>query len=146
MNLSALSIGILTALLVMKLFDSSVLNDTLTLYAWYLLTFPFFYLFFALYSENYSELADEILLGSLLFVLVLFSFNLTSKVNAGLLTFAYLLFAIYDFSLIDFLTNPGVSNGWPEFSGAIHLLLSLHIVSLVNKRSEKPNAVNLFRP
>jgi len=137
MNIYALSIGILTALITIKLFNGGKATNIQALYALYLASFPFYYWLFAVYGSSSTVLFKEILAGLPFMMLAGFCFKMNSKDYPLLLASGYILHAIYDFSHSDIFVNQGVPTWWPEFCGVINLILGVYIATFIFARSSR---------
>lgn len=144
MNVYALSMGILTALITIKLFNGGKAHNIQALYALYLGTFPFYYWLFAVYGAYSTVLLKEILAGLPFMVLAWFCLKLNSKDYPLLLAAGYILHAIYAFYHSNLFVNPGAPTWWPEFCGVIELILGIYIATFIFVRSIKKTAVHSY--
>ncbi len=133
MQIVALIIGILVAIVVIVHFKKTRLESSKFAYALLLITFPFYYFAFAIYGNDYKALPLEFIGGLLFFILGLFALKLSNFYKFSLLAFGYIFHAVYDVTHNMLFLNAGTPAWWPEFCGAVDLLIGLYLVNLAFK-------------
>lgn len=135
MNIIAISIGSIIAVLSIRIFRFKQELHRQVAYAYYLASFPLYYWIFALFSVDYSVLYCEILIGLLFIALATYCALVNTKIYPIALGSAYLWHAVYDIHHNHFFVNSGIPEWWPEFCGVIDIILGLYLLSLSNRHS-----------
>ncbi len=128
MNLYALIIGIVIAVYVIIRFRKTRLERKKWVYPVLLATFPVYYWVFAVYASDYRALAVEVIIGFIFLVIAYIAYKLSSFMSLLLLAFGYLAHGVYDIAHNSFFYNPGTPLWWPEFCGAVDVLIGLYLV------------------
>ncbi len=142
MNLVALSVGILIAFFTIGLFGKLKIFNRHAAYAGYLASFPVYYWIFALASNSYNALFNEVLVGLIFFLLAGLSLTLPTANRHLILGFAYLLHAGYDMSHPVWFANPGTPLWWTEFCAVIDVILGIYILSILIGRQSRVSLKN----
>ena len=130
MNIYALAIGAVTAVVTMLLFKAWRLERTAWAYPVLLATFPVNYWVFAVHAADFSALRGEVLMGLTFLVVAFIAFRFRSLIALLVLAAGYVLHAAYDFYHDVFFVNPGAPVWWPEFCGSVDVLLGAYIAWL----------------
>ena len=126
----ALIIGIVVAIYVIARFKKNRLEKGKLAYPLLLATFPVYYWVFAIYGSDYDALLAEALIGVLFIGISLAAYQSQRKVSLILLGFGYIGHAIYDAVHDSLFINAGTPTWWPEFCGAVDILIGIYIVYL----------------
>ncbi|MCU7942512.1 MAG: hypothetical protein KZQ87_07500 [Candidatus Thiodiazotropha sp. (ex Cardiolucina cf. quadrata)] len=130
MNLLALTVGSALAIYVVLRFRATKLEHKSWVYPLLLASFPFYYFAFALFAEDYSALANEIIAGLGFIAIAYAAHKLQSRIGLFLLAAGYIAHAIYDVAHNSMFTNEGTPTWWPEFCGAVDGLIGVYLVFL----------------
>lgn len=133
MQIVALTIGILVAIGVIVHFKKTRLENSKFAYALLLITFPFYYFAFAIYGNDYKALALEFSGGSLFWIVGFCALKSKDSFKFSLLAFGYSCHALYDVTHNRLFLNAGTPTWWPEFCGAVDLIIGLYLASLALK-------------
>lgn len=136
MNLLAFNIGILISIFIILRFKKSRLESGKLTYSLLLITFPFYYIAFAIYGDDYRAIQFEFLGGSVFIIIAITSLKFDNFYRFNLLAFGYILHGIYDVFHKLFFTNAGTPIWWPEFCGVIDITLGLYLVVLAFRSRE----------
>lgn len=128
MNIFALTIGVITAFLIIWHFNRRKLERARLPYPALLSTFPVYYFVFALYASDYVALYKEIGVGIIFFVLAYIAIKSKRKMSASLVAVGCIAHAIYDSYHNVFFINSGTPAWWLEFCGSIDLILGLYLI------------------
>ncbi|QSX40565.1 hypothetical protein [Shewanella cyperi] len=130
MNWYAFAVGIITAMLIMGHFKRTGLERGRLAYPLLLASFPCYYFAFALYGLDMSALGLELLTSLVFLALVWWAIRASRRLAASLIALGCLLHGGYD-ALHQFLfLNPGTPAWWPEFCGAVDMILGGYLVYL----------------
>jgi hypothetical protein len=130
MNIYALAIGAVIALVVVLLFKAWGLESTKWAYPVLLATFPVNYWVFAIYGSDSAALLKELLVGLAFLAVAYTAYKFKSFATLLLLAFGYVMHAAYDFSHNRFFVNAGAPTWWPEFCGSVDVLIGAYIAYL----------------
>jgi hypothetical protein len=136
MNIYALAVGILSALVVVLLFKAWGLENTKWAYPVLLAEFPVNYWAFAIYGSDSAALLKEIVVGLAFLAVAYIAYKVKSFTTSLLLAFGYVMHAAYDFSHNLFFVNAGAPTWWPEFCASVDVLIGAYIAYLAFR--EKP--------
>lgn len=137
MNLTALFIGIAVAIFVIIHFKKTRLEGSKLAYAILLFTFPFYYLAFAIFGDDYTAIPFELLAGLLFFIIAALSVKLKHFYKFNLLAFGYILHGVYDITHNNLFINSGTPTWWPEFCGSVDILLGVYLMTVAFKYKAK---------
>jgi hypothetical protein len=137
MNIFALAIGTVTAVITVLLFKAWRFERTRWAYPVLLATFPVNYCVFAIYASDLSALREEVVVGMAFLALAYAGFRFRSSVALLSLAVGYVLHAVYDYYHDQFIANAGVPVWWPEFCGAVDVLLGAFIAYLAFSSAAK---------
>ena len=137
MNILALTVGIAIAILIIVHFKRTRLETGKFAYAALLFTFPFYYLAFALFAQDYRAIPLEVIAGLLFFVLPVLSLKLNNFHKFNLLAIGYILHGVYDIAHQGLFVNLGTPTWWPEFCGSVDILLGVYLITLAFKYQTK---------
>ncbi|MFT5759565.1 MAG: uncharacterized membrane protein HdeD (DUF308 family) [Alteromonadaceae bacterium] len=138
MNILAIIIGIAISVFVILRFKKNKLEGSKFGYSFLLITFPFYYFFFAVYGNNYEVIALEFLGGLAFFVMAFLSIKQSAFYKFNLLGFGFILHGIYDITHDVFFINAGTPLWWPEFCGVIDLIIGLYLLTLAFRSRVTP--------
>lgn len=130
MNLYALAIGVLVAVIVVLRFRAGRLETTRWAYPALLVTFPVYYWIFAVVVSDYSALPGELVASVAFFAIAYVAYAFRSFATLLLLSVGYVAHAAYDFHHDALLSNSGVPTWWPEFCGSVDVLLGFYVAWL----------------
>lgn len=136
MNKLALIIGLIVSIIIIVRFKQTRLENSKLSYSLLLFTFPFYYLIFAIYKNDYDAARFELIAGLLFFIIAISSLKLHAFYKFSLLALGYILHGVYDVTHNLFFINKGTPVWWPEFCGVIDILLGLYLVYLAFKSRE----------
>ncbi len=128
MNISALTIGIITAVLIIWHFKKSKLEKAQLTYPILLATFPVYYFVFAIYAGDYLALFKEAGFSLVFFGLAYLAIILKRKASASLVALGYIVHGIYDIYHDKLFINNGTPVWWAEFCGSIDLILGIYLI------------------
>ena len=130
MNIYALAIGIVIAVIVVLRFRARRLEKTKWAYPIFLATFPIYYWVFALYASDYAALLNEFMVGAAFLAIAYVAYKFRSFATLQLLAIGYVAHAAYDFYHDALFVNAGVPTWWPEFCGSIDVLIGGYVAYL----------------
>ncbi len=140
MNYYALVIGVAVAVYVVIRFRKTRLEKKKWVYPVFLATFPVYYWVFAVYGSDYAALTNELAIGVGFLAVAYAAYRLHSFIGLLLLAAGYIMHAGYDVVHNSFFQNAGTPLWWPEFCGAVDMLIGLYLVFLafsMKSRTEK---------
>jgi hypothetical protein len=91
-----------------------------------LITFPVYYLVFAIIGKDFKALSLEILVGALFVGLIFLAKSAEEYKSIFVLGVGYILHGIYDVYHNLLFTNAGTPIWWPEFCGIIDVLVGAY--------------------
>jgi hypothetical protein len=130
MDLYALGIGVLVAIVVVLGFRAGRLEATRWVYPALLATFPVYYWVFAVYASDYRALPGEIVASVAFLAIAFIAYEFRSFATLLLQSVGYVAHAAYDFHHDALLSNSGVPTWWPEFCGSVDVLLGCYLAWL----------------
>lgn len=130
MNIYALTIGIVIAVIVVLRFRAKRLEQTKWAYPILFATFPIYYCVFALYDPDYAALLNEFMVGVAFLTIAYVTYKFRSFATLQLLAIGYVIHAAYDFYHDALFVNAGVPTWWPEFCGSIDVLIGGYVAYL----------------
>lgn len=130
MNIPALVVGIIIAVIVVMRFRARRLERTKWAYPVFLATFPAYYWVFAVYASDYTALLNELMVSVVFLAVAYFAYKFRSFATLLLLAIGYVAHAAYDFYHDALFINSGVPTWWPEFCGSVDILIGGYIVYL----------------
>src|SRR3977135_1327880 len=107
MNIYALAVGVVSAVVVILLFKAWGLEQTKWAYPVLLAEFPVNYWIFAVYGSDSAALLRELVVSLAFLAVAYIAYKVRSLVTLLLLAFAYIMHAAYDFSHNFFFVNAG---------------------------------------
>lgn len=128
MNLYALLIGIITAILIIWHFKRRKLEKAQLPYPILLATFPLYYFVFAIYANDYLALFKEVGISLIFFGLAYLAIKSRRKASALIVALGCIAHAIYDIYHNIFFINSGTPAWWLEFCGSIDLILGIYLI------------------
>ena len=141
MNIIALVVGILIACLIVHRFKLTGYENDNMAYPVLLATFPLYYWAFALYANDFGALLNEMLVGALFIGGAWLAYKSKRRVSLIILAVGFVAHGVYDVAH-HVLYNPSVAPAWwPEFCGAIDILLGLYVLWLANRESTARTAL-----
>ena len=120
--------GILIAAYLVVSFRKTGLERKNWVYPAFLATFPLYYWVFAVSASDYHALVNEMAVGAGFLLVAFVAFKLKSFPGLLLLALAYIAHAIYDVIHNALFYNAGTPLWWPEFCGAVDVLIGLYLV------------------
>ena len=130
MNYYALVVGILVAVYVVYSFKRRRLESKKWAYPVLLATFPGYYWVFAVYAADYEALIKELAVGLGFLLLAYVTYRFNSAKGLCILALGYIAHGVYDVVHDDLFHNAGTPLWWPEFCGAVDVLLGLYLIYL----------------
>ena len=130
MNIYAIAIGAVIALVVVLLFKVWGLEETRWAYPVLLAEFPVNYWIFAIYGADSAVLLEEVVVGLAFLVVAYIAYKFKSFVTLLFLAFGYDMHAVYDFSHNFFFINAGAPTWWPEFCASVDVLIGAYVAYL----------------
>ena len=127
MNIYALVVGIVIAAFVVWRFKSRRWEKTKWAYPFLLATFPAYYWVFAVYASDYTALVNEFVAGLAFLTIAYIAYRFKSQATLLLLAVGYVGHATYDVYHDLFFVNSGAPTWWPEFCGAVDVLVGIYI-------------------
>ena len=128
MNIYALIIGIITAILVICYFKRKGLEKAQLPYPILLASFPLYYFVFALYANDHLALYKEIGISLIFLLLAYLAIKSNRKTSLILVSLGCITHGAYDvYHNILFLNN-GTPVWWVEFCGSIDLILGFYLI------------------
>ena len=135
MNYYALMVGILLALSLIISFRTNRLERNRSAFPLILASFPVYYWVFALFGSDYQALVYEALIAIIFLALAYAAYRTKATTSLYLLAAGYIGHAIYDIFHNELFINAGSPIWWPEFCGAVDVLVGLYLIYLA--RSSK---------
>ena len=142
MHTLALEIGGLFAILIIISFRFKKLEATQWAYPILLSSFPIFYWMFAMYAKDYCVLVKEILIGCIYFFIAFIAYWSRSFWAQILLGISFIVHAMNDIYHGYLFQNPGTPLWWPEFCGAIDILIGEYILYMTLNNKITKNLSN----
>jgi len=127
------SISALTSFLIIKALKTSMFRRSWS-YPLLLASFPLFYMFFALWINDKTELKNEFFGGLLFFIIATIYVRYRKPWVEPLLIAGFFLHAAYDIFHDVFFINMGVPLWWPEFCGTVDLFIGLYLLFLYKQK------------
>lgn len=140
MNYYALVIGVAVAMYVVIRFRKTRLEKKKWVYPAFLASFPVYYWVFAVYGSDYAALINELAIGVGFLAVAYATYRLHSFIGLLLLATGYMMHAVYDVAHNSLFKNSGTPLWWPEFCGAVDMLIGLYLVFFafsMKSRTEK---------
>jgi hypothetical protein len=141
MNIYALAVGVVSAIVVVLLFKSWGLERTKWAYPVLLAEFPVNYWIFAIHGSDSAALLKELLVGLAFLAVAYIAYKVKSLVTLLLLAFGYVMHAAYDFSHDFFFVNAGTPTWWPEFCASVDVLIGAYLAYLAFSFPKKSVAI-----
>jgi hypothetical protein len=129
----ALIIGVLVAIIIILRFKQTRFESSKFAYSLLLITFPFYYLIFAIYGNDYAAVSLEFFGGLPFFIIAFVALKVNAVYRFNLLAIAYILHGVYDLTHNLFFMNTGTPDWWPEFCAVVDLLLGLYLLNLASR-------------
>lgn len=130
MNIYALAVGVVIAVVTVLLFKAWGLEEAKWAYPVLLAEFPVNYWIFAIYGSDSAALLNELLVGLAFLAVAYTAYKSKSFVTLLLLAAGYVMHAVYDFYHNLFFVNAGAPTWWPEFCGSVDVLIGAYIAYL----------------
>jgi hypothetical protein len=130
MDISALLIGAVVAVFVVLHLKATKREDSNWAYPLLLATFPVYYWVFAVYAPDYAELPGELMAGAAFLAIAYVAYKFKSFCTLLLLAVGYNLHAAYDFYHDFLFLNGGTPAWWPEFCGAVDVVIGCYVAYL----------------
>lgn len=130
MNIYALAVGVVSAVVVVLLFKAWGLEKTNWAYPVLLAEFPVNYWIFAIYGSDHAALLNELVVGLAFLAIAFIAYKVKSFVTLLLLAFGYVMHAAYDLSHDFFFVNAGAPMWWPEFCVSVDVVIGAYIAYL----------------
>jgi hypothetical protein len=130
MNIYALAVGVVSAVVAVLLFKFWGLETTKWAYPVLLAEFPVNYWGFAIYGSDAAALLKEVLVGLAFLAVAYVACKVKSFATLLLLAFGYVMHAAYDFSHNFFFVNAGAPTWWPEFCASVDVLIGAYVAYL----------------
>jgi hypothetical protein len=130
LNIYALAVGVVSAVVVVLLFKAWGLETTRWAYPVLLAEFPVNYWIFAIYGSDAAALFKELVVGLAFLAVAYIAYRARSFVTLLLLAFGYVMHAAYDFSHNVLFVNAGTPTWWPEFCASVDVLIGAYIAYL----------------
>ena len=127
-NFIALSIGAIVAAVVIISLKRLEKQKTTWVYPLILATLPVYYWAFAIYAVNYDALLIEVLIGTLFIAAALLSYRFLNTLGQLTLGIAFIIHALYDIAHVTLISHDIAPTWWPEFCGAIDLLIGIYLL------------------
>ncbi len=127
MNLIAFTAGIIIAVAVIIRFRKTRLEKKSWAYPLLIATFPVYYWVFAITGSDMSALYKEIMMGIVFIGLAFLAIKINRKTGLIVLAAACLFHGVYDVMHDKLFINSGTPLWWPEFCGAIDILIGLYL-------------------
>lgn len=118
------------AVIVVLRFKSRQLEDTTWAYPILLASFPVYYWVFAVYASDYRALLIEFVASVGFLAITYVAYNYRSFATLMLLAIGYVAHAVYDIYHDALFINRGVPAWWPEFCGAVDVLIGVYMIYL----------------
>jgi len=128
MNIYALLIGIISAILIILYFKKRKLEEEQLPYPILLATFPVYYFAFALYVSDFVALYKEIGISLIFLLVVYLAIKSNRKISALLIALGCIAHGIYDIFHNTLFVNNGTPEWWTEFCGSIDLILGIYLI------------------
>lgn len=141
-NIVALLIGIIVAASVIYKIKQSRLMDILWFYPLFLASFPIYYWFFSLYALDFFSLFREVLIGLIFMFIAWLAYKNSGRVALYILAFGFVGHGAYDVLHVILNETPVAPNWWPEFCGAVDVIVGLYMLQLIRNRNEKLETIN----
>ena len=93
-------------------------------------TFPVYYWIFAIYSNDYSALFNEIIVGMIFMILALIALKISKFKGLLVLTAGFIGHGFYDVVHVNIYSHSVAPLWWPEFCGSLDLLLGMYVLYL----------------
>ncbi len=128
LNLTALVIGIIIAVVVIIRFRKTTLERKVWVYPLLIATFPVYYWVFAVSGSDMQALYKELLVGVIYIVLAYVALKVKRKFGLVVLSAACISHAVYDVFHDSLFTNSGTPIWWPELCGSIDMLIGFYLL------------------
>jgi hypothetical protein len=128
MHIDALVIGILVAVLLV--FKSRNWTEKKWAYPALLASFPAYYWVFALYAADDVALRHELAVSIIFLAIAFVAYRVKSVASMLLLAIGFIGHAAYDVYHDMLFINTGGPKWWPEFCGAVDILVGCYLVYL----------------
>jgi len=133
MNLTALVVGTSLAVIIVKKLGQGRSVKSIQLYAALLATFPVYYFVFAIWASDFAALYQEILVSFGFLLLAFIAYKIRSVAGVIALAIGYIAHAIYDVAHDELFVNSGMPNWWPEFCGAVDVIIGLYLLYIAGE-------------
>lgn len=131
MHLTALTIGILLGCFIVVKFKQMGYEHNNQAYPMLLASFPIYYWIFSLYSHNYDALINEFMVGVFFIAIAALAYRCSKLISFILLAIGFIGHGVYDIIHVQVFTPSVAPVWWPEFCGAIDILLGLYMLWLI---------------
>lgn len=128
MNLTALVVGTVLAAIIIQRLGRAHSAKSRQLYAALLASFPVYYFAFAIWAGDFDALYKEILVSVGFLSLAVIAHKSMSLVSLLVLAVGYIGHAIYDVVHDELFINSGTPAWWPEFCGAVDVLIGFYLL------------------
>lgn len=132
MNVIALVVGTIVAAIVIGKLGRARSAHSIKLYAVFLATFPVYYFVFAVWAGDFDALFKEILVSLGFLSLAIIAYKARSLASLIVLAVGYIGHAIYDVAHDELFINSGTPNWWPEFCGAVDVIIGVYLLYIVH--------------
>ncbi|MCG7489082.1 hypothetical protein MHN79_06245 [Vibrio sp. Of14-4] len=137
-NYYALAVGAAVVVFVIFYFKKTGHENYNIAYPVLLATFPVYYWFFSIYSNDYNALFYEVIVGILFIVSAGLAYKMSRMKSLALLALAFICHGIYDIIHTTIYSHSVAPSWWPEFCGVIDVFLGLYMLSLMKwNKSQK---------
>lgn len=92
-----------------------------------LASYPFFYIGFAFWADDFEALRNELVFAAPFFVICAITAIKNLRYSATLLGFAYLLHGVYDLYHNHLFINSGMPLWWPAFCAAVDFFIGIYL-------------------
>lgn len=130
MNGYALIAGTLIAVFVISRIRTNNSKKPSALISFLLASFSIYYWAFALFGQDFFALKLEILIGVLFIAAAAWAYSLSGVYSLLILSTGYIGHGIYDATHNSIFVNAGTPVWWPEFCGAVDIIIGLYLLFL----------------
>ena len=127
-NFIAIAAGIIVAFMVIIPLKQLEKQKTTWVYPLILATLPAYYWAFAIYAANYDALLNEVLIGTLFIAAALFGYRFLNTFGQAALGAGFVIHALYDIVHVNLSGHSIAPTWWPEFCGAVDLLIGFYLL------------------
>jgi len=129
-NITALVIGLLAGFLVTVSFKRLKFSKHQFAYSLLLATFSVYFWLFSVYSNDYEVLVTEFIIGLSYIAIAWLGYIFKRPSALVILSLGFIGHVLYDVLHLTYSARPVAQNWWPEFCGAVDIVIGGYILWL----------------